>query len=369
MTGVRKVKQHGRQELNQKKFQTDLIRWYLSEQRELPWREDKDPYKIWVSEVMLQQTRVDTVIPYFHRFINQFPTLEALAQAEEESVLKAWEGLGYYSRARNLQAGVREVYEKYEARVPDEIKALSNLKGIGPYTAGAILSIAYGKAEPAVDGNVMRVMSRILMIEEDIAKPKTRKLFEEEVRKLIPDGNASEFNQGLMELGAVICTPKSPKCLICPVQSHCHAFSEGRQEEVPVKGKKKPPKLVRMAVAVVKNERDEYFIHRRPQSGLLAGLWEFPGFEVTRTDKSGQLTEKMFETYGVRPKWDQRMRNIQHIFTHLKWELAVYMGTMANIPEEREDIKWVSFDDLRKYPFPVSHQKIIAMIEQGREEK
>lgn len=368
MTGAINVKPQTNKEFDQKKFQKDLIDWYVSERRDLPWRIDQDPYKIWVSEVMLQQTRVDTVIPYFEAFVNRFPTIEALAVADEMEVLKAWEGLGYYSRARNLQAGVREVYENHNSKVPKDLKTISKLKGVGPYTAGAILSIAYGKAEPAVDGNVMRVMSRILSISDDIAKPKTRKTFESEVRKIMPGNHASEFNQGLMELGAVICTPKSPKCLLCPVQSHCRAFSEGKQDELPVKGKKKPPKLVRMAVGVVENDHHEVLIRRRPQSGLLAGLWEFPGFEVSKTGKQEQLDVQMAERYGAKVEWMLRLRNIQHVFTHLKWELAVYKGRITESLTEQSNLKWVPVEKLSDYPFPVSHQKIILMIREGNDE-
>ena len=202
-------------------FQNDLITWFEREQRDLPWRKDQDPYKVWVSEIMLQQTKVDTVIPYFNSFIKQFPNIQSLAEAEEDRVLKAWEGLGYYSRARNLQSAVREVHESYGGIVPNTPKEISTLKGVGPYTTGAILSIAYGVPEPAVDGNVMRVLSRILLIKEDIAKPKTRKVFEEVIRDLISKENPSFFNQGLMELGAMVCTPTSPSCLLCPVREHC----------------------------------------------------------------------------------------------------------------------------------------------------
>ena len=181
---------------------------------------------------MLQQTKVDTVIPYYERFIAKYPSLESLANAPEEELLKEWEGLGYYSRARNLQAGVKEVVEEYQSIVPSTRNEISKLKGVGPYTAGAVLSIAYGVPEHAVDGNVMRVLSRLLLIKEDIAKPKTKKIFEEAVMELIDEDNPSAFNQGLMELGAVICTPTKPKCLLCPVREYCTAFFEGMQEEL-----------------------------------------------------------------------------------------------------------------------------------------
>jgi len=231
-------------EFNKITFRKALIEWYLEEKRNLPWRQTSDPYKIWVSEIMLQQTRVDTVIPYYNRFIDAFPSMGELANADEEKLLKQWEGLGYYSRARNLQAGVREVVENYNSVVPQTREEISTLKGVGPYTAGAILSIAYGRPEHAVDGNVMRVLSRVLLIKEDIAKPKTRKIFEQAVSEIIDVQDPSSFNQGLMELGAVICTPTSPKCLLCPVRENCSAFYAGEQNDLPIKTKNKKNKSV-----------------------------------------------------------------------------------------------------------------------------
>ncbi len=204
----------------------------------MPWRENRDPYRVWVSEVMLQQTRVDTVIPYFINFMREFPDLESLADADEEKLLKAWEGLGYYSRVRNLQTAVREVVAEYGGKVPETRKEISSLKGVGSYTAGAVLSIAYGMPEPAVDGNVMRVLSRVLLIEEDIAKQKTKRLFEDILYDLISTADPSAFNQGLMELGALVCTPRSPGCLLCPVRLHCRAYEAGVQDALPLKSKK-----------------------------------------------------------------------------------------------------------------------------------
>ncbi|WP_069188328.1 A/G-specific adenine glycosylase, partial [Paenibacillus sp. GM2] len=223
-------------------FSKELLGWYETAKRDLPWRRHRNPYYIWVSEIMLQQTRVDTVIPYFQRFIERFPTIQALAEAPEEEVLKCWEGLGYYSRARNLQAAARQVMERHDGIVPDNKKDVSALKGVGPYTSGAILSIAYNQPEPAVDGNVMRVLSRYFLIEEDIMKIGTRTLMEDLATELIPPGRAGDFNQALMELGALICTPKSPQCLICPVMVHCAGRLEGAEDRLPVKSKAKPPR-------------------------------------------------------------------------------------------------------------------------------
>ncbi|WP_425451991.1 A/G-specific adenine glycosylase [Bacillus taeanensis] len=347
-----------------KTFQENLLTWYRENKRDLPWRKDQDPYKVWVSEIMLQQTRVDTVIPYFNHFIDKFPTIETLAYAEEESVLKAWEGLGYYSRARNLQAAVREVAENYGGKVPDSPKEISSLKGVGPYTSGAILSIAYGIPEPAVDGNVMRVLSRILYIWDDIGKPKTRKIFEEAVRALIAEDAASDFNQALMELGATICTPQSPACLLCPVQEHCRAFSEGVEKELPVKSKKKPPKPLPMAAAVLMNEEGKVLIHRRPSEGLLANLWEFPNHETLsqKGEQDAQLVNFLSEEYEVESCIDDHIANFSHVFSHIKWNIAVYTGKLMGEVKEADDLKLVNPSELQNYPFPVSHQKIIKSL-------
>ncbi|MFK7691501.1 A/G-specific adenine glycosylase [Paenibacillus sp. HJGM_3] len=260
-------------------YSEPLLAWYKAHRRDLPWRRSRDPYHIWISEVMLQQTRVDTVIPYYHRFLEKFPTLEALADAPEEDVLKQWEGLGYYSRARNLQAAVREVKEGYGGTVPDTLEAVSSLKGVGPYTAGAILSIAYNRPEPAVDGNVMRVLSRFFLLQDDIAKPSTRVRIEALAKSLIPEGEARDFNQALMELGATVCTPKSPSCLTCPVMEHCAARLEGMTEALPVKAKAKPPRPEARLVAFVEGtgaHSGRFLIRQRPQDGLLARMWELP---------------------------------------------------------------------------------------------
>lgn len=347
--------------IDKQTFCKDLISWFVEEMRDLPWREDQDPYKIWVSEIMLQQTRVDTVIPYFNRFIEQFPTIEVLAEAEEEKVLKAWEGLGYYSRARNLHSAVKEVQEKYEGRVPNNLKEISSLKGVGPYTAGAILSQAYGIPEPAVDGNVMRVLSRILLIEDDIAKASSRKVFEKAVRELISHENPSYFNQALMELGAIVCTPTSPSCLLCPVREHCTAFHEGVQQELPIKTKNKKQREVHLAAAVLKDESGRTLIHKRAEKGLLANLWEFPNIEIHlpfKTEKE-QLKEILKTKYGAEVELGEMVGTIDHVFSHLTWTIHVYEGTLTVLKEEKPDLKIVSSEQIDIYPFPVSHQKMI----------
>jgi A/G-specific adenine glycosylase len=351
------------EKINISAFQTDLLSWFKQEQRDLPWRKDQDPYKVWVSEIMLQQTRVDTVIPYFNRFIEWFPTIEDLAEAEEEKVLKAWEGLGYYSRVRNLQSAVKEVKEKYNGVVPNTPDKISGLKGVGPYTAGAILSIAYGIPEPAVDGNVMRVFSRVLSIWEDIAKSSSRKVFEKAVRELISHEDPSSFNQALMELGALICTPTSPSCLLCPVREHCQAFEEGVQNELPIKTKKTKTRDVQLAAAILLDVNGKVLIHKRPATGLLANLWEFPNVEIhhpLQNDRE-QVVELFEHSLNVKVKLEKIIGQLEHVFSHLVWNINVYTGTFLSDFQESDEWKFVSFEDLSEFAFPVSYQKMLKL--------
>lgn len=349
--------------ININAFQHDLISWFKREQRDLPWRKDQDPYKVWVSEIMLQQTRVDTVIPYFNRFIEWFPTIDDLANADEDQVLKAWEGLGYYSRVRNLQSAVREVQETYNGVVPDTPEEISKLKGVGPYTAGAILSIAYGVPEPAVDGNVMRVLSRILSIWSDIARPSSRRVFEQAVRELISHEDPSAFNQALMELGALICTPTSPACLLCPVREHCQAFEEGVQNELPVKTKKTKTRQVQLAAAILVDESGRIMIHKRPSSGLLANLWEFPNveFEHPLEGERGYVEELFNTSLGLKLDLGKIIGQLEHVFSHLVWNIKVYVGKIKGEFVESDEWKLVSAEEMEQYAFPVPYQKMFKM--------
>ncbi|WP_442602990.1 A/G-specific adenine glycosylase [Paenibacillus sp. KN14-4R] len=380
-------------------FSTHLLAWYREHKRDLPWRRSRDPYYIWVSEVMLQQTRVDTVIPYWHRFLDKFPTVQALAEAPEEEVLKAWEGLGYYSRARNLQSAVREVHECYGGVVPDEKEAISSLKGVGPYTSGAVLSIAYNKPEPAVDGNVMRVLSRYFNLDDDIAKPRTRVRMESLAQELIPEGAAGDFNQGLMELGATVCTPKSPSCLTCPVMEHCAGRIAGKEEVLPVKTKAKPPRPERRLMALIEGTGEhagKVLIRQRPQEGLLARMWELPHMELeadgnlikadpsTKLEKKNtkpskwvkrdtesnpllfnqqdenygtQLREHMLTQEHIPLEIGEWMMDVEHIFSHIQWQMSVYRSRIA---DEQAGLpgflpfhyRWLSQDEMERYAFP-----------------
>lgn len=333
-----------------------LVSWFLEEKRDLPWRKTKDPYKIWVSEVMLQQTKVDTVIPYYERFISKYPSLESLAEANEGELLKEWEGLGYYSRARNLQAGVKEVVEEYNSIIPNNREEISKLRGVGPYTAGAVLSIAYGVPEHAVDGNVMRVLSRILLIKEDIAKPKTKKIFEEAVMNLMYLENPSAFNQSLMELGATICTPKKPKCLLCPVREFCSAFYEGVQEELPVKTINKKTKLHKMKSVVIQRDDGKILLEKRPSKGLLANMWQFPMVELpTPTHTVEEVVEL---DYGIEIQKGKELLAFKHIFSHLVWEIESFEAMLTNEKKLSLNSQWYSIEEVNNQPMPIPVLKV-----------
>lgn len=370
-------------------YATRLLEWYDRHQRRLPWRESKDAYYIWVSEVMLQQTRVETVIPYYERFIEQFPTVEALADAPEEQVLKAWEGLGYYSRARNLQTAVREVKEQYGGVVPDDKASFSSLKGVGPYTAGAVLSIAYNKSEPAVDGNVMRVLSRFFLIDDDIARIRTRQAMERLAQALIPEGRAGDFNQALMELGATVCTPRSPSCLTCPVMERCAARLAGRETELPIKTKAKPPRPESRVAAYISGTGDQagkILIRQRPVQGLLAEMWELPHIEVSRERWDGtdgvlspemdvalmqELQAGVERETGLSIQPLSRHMYTTHTFSHIHWNMAVYECRLSGASRAGADsgiwpeaslpprYVWMGPEEIGQYAFPNVFLRII----------
>ncbi|ASJ52119.1 A/G-specific adenine glycosylase [Brevibacillus formosus] len=347
-------------------FAQDLLAWYDSQKRDLPWRINKDPYRIWVSEIMLQQTRVETVKPYYANFMEKFPTVSDLAKAPEDDVLKAWEGLGYYSRARNLQAAAREVTVRYGGVVPDTPDEIATLKGVGPYTAGAILSIAYEKAEPAVDGNVMRVFSRLLYLTDDIAKPATRIKIEHLVRQVIPEGRAGDFNQALMELGAMVCVPRTPQCLTCPVFDYCMARQEGVAEELPVKGKAKPPRPVDLQVGIIIRD-GKVLMNKRPDQGLLAGMWEFPTVETEQesdTAKQEALAVGLRERFGIDVEVMQPLGTVQHVFSHLQWNMQVWSCDWIEGEELPAHARYVAWEEQDAYTIPMAHQKIRELLGQ-----
>lgn len=330
-------------------FQDAFLTWYQREKRNLPWRYNHDPYRIWISEIMLQQTRVDTVIDYFYRFMEQFPTIQDLANAPEDKLLKVWEGLGYYSRARNIQAAAKQIMEEFNGVFPSTVDEIRSLKGIGPYTAGAISSIAFEIPEPAIDGNVMRVVSRLFCIEADIAKASSRRPFDEAMRKIISKDQPGDFNQAMMDLGSSICTPTSPQCESCPIQSYCQAYRENRQTDFPVKSKKLKPKDVYYVAGIIENKHQELFLQQRPETGLLANMWLFPLEEITAA-RFKELQEQydpsawdLFSSSLVAEDspdffpeqavvWQKKvLGEVKHVFSHLRWHILVFMGGVCQL--------------------------------------
>lgn len=338
-------------------MQTKLLDWYHINHRKLPWRDQFYPYKIWLSEIMLQQTQVTTVIDYFNRFVKRYKTVQDLALADEDSVLKLWEGLGYYSRARRLIPCAKMVVELFDGEFPKDYAELIKLPGIGSYTAGAILSIAYNIKLPAVDGNVMRVYSRLFNMDDDISDAKSKKIFEKKVYDTLPE-DRRHYNQALMELGATICTPKSPKCMACPIQSHCQAFKLDLQSERPIKTKKIKKKHVNVAVCYIKHH-DKVLLMKRPGEGLLAGMWAFPVVEYE---------EKVFETIQAFLKEDFLLEIdhvieqsfTKHVYTHLVWHMTLFeMTSDMKVTVDYPQIKWLDYDELKDYALPKGFHKLL----------
>lgn len=298
-----------------------VVEWFRKEKRQLPWREHVNAYRVWVSEIMLQQTRVEAVKPFFHRFMEELPTIQDLAEAPEDKLLKLWEGLGYYNRVRNMQKAAKQIMEQYDGEFPTEYDQILGLTGIGSYTAGAISSFAFSKPKPAVDGNVLRVLSRILASREDIAKASVKTKTEKLLESVIPEDAPSDFNQGLIELGAIVCVPNGePRCEICPVAHLCKAKMEGIQMELPVKKKAKERRIEKRTILVFQ-DGDAVAIRKRPKKGLLAGLYEFPNVE-------GHLSMDEVVAYsksiGLTPVFVKELPPAKHIFSHVEWHMTGY---------------------------------------------
>lgn len=330
-----------------------LLAWYDRCAREMPWRTQPGPYRTWVSEIMLQQTRVEAVREYFARFMDALPDVAALARAPEEQLLKLWEGLGYYSRARNLQKGARTVMERYGGVIPGTAEELRKLPGIGEYTAGAIASIAFGEAVPAVDGNVLRVLARVLNRDDDILDAGVKRRWGEELRKVIPPERPGDFNQALMDLGATVCLPNgAPKCGECPVARQCLAHACAREQELPVKTAKKPRRIQERTVFLLVC-RGKLALRRRPDRGLLAGLWELPAAEEHLEDETEAA--RQLAAWGLSaPDRLERLDDAKHIFTHVEWRMRCYAARTA---EESPLFAWVDRKELETaYALPSAFQ-------------
>lgn len=351
----------------------ELLKWYRENQRNLPWRQTSDPYKIWLSEVMLQQTQVATVIQYYLRFTERFPTVHDLAEADEHDVFKLWEGLGYYSRARNLHKCAKTVVREWSGKFPEEASDLIKLPGVGPYTAGAVSSIAFNKSVPAVDGNVMRVISRAFLIDVDIANPKSRRVFEEKIMEIIPY-EAGDFNQALMELGATHCSPQNPDCASCPISSHCMANAGNRQLEFPVKSPK-PAKIEFHAAVLILISDDLIMLEKRNLQGLLKGLWGLPTFLKSKDDENfseSMILSLLEAEYGLMGKVLNHKAVKKHVFTHRVWHMTFYFINVEEVISiDDPEVKWISLEALADFPIPTAYRKnltedVIAQIEGWR---
>lgn len=332
-----------------------LLDWYDQNARATPWRSGLSAYRTWVSEIMLQQTQVETVLPYFKRWMDEFPDLQALAKADEQDVLSLWEGLGYYSRARNLHQAARRVMAEYGGKLPPTRQELEKLPGIGPYTSAAIASIAFGLDEPAVDGNIRRVFSRLFNLTEPVRSTASEKEIWALAESNLPEGRAGDYNQALMDLGATICTPKAPDCPQCPILEECQAYALGVQEERPVKAPRKQVPHLTVTAAVIRRN-GQTLIAQRPVGGLLGGLWEFPGgtLENTDTDLPACLRREIQEELGVSVKVGQSFGVYQHAYTHFKITLNAFLCELIDGEEpqllECDDLVWVDLDQLDEFP-------------------
>lgn len=342
-----------------------LMRWYRQRARDLPWRRTRDPYAIWVSEIMLQQTRVSAVVPYYERFLRRFPTVQKLARARIDSVLKLWEGLGYYSRARNLHEAARQIVVRFGGRLPDTREELLSLPGIGAYTAGAVASIAFGRQEPLVDGNVVRVLCRVFCIRKDAKQAETCKQLWSIARDLLPARTPGDFNQALMELGSEICLPRTPQCEVCPLRRACLARRHGKQASLPVRSRKKLIPSYLVVVGVIERGGRILIDKRRPD-GLLGGLWEFPGGK-TQAGESLQeaLRREVREEIGIRIRVDGLIATVDHAYSHFRIRLHAFRCTyVSGTPRclGCDDVKWVRPADLGRYAFPAANNRIIQAL-------
>ena len=345
-------------------FQNKLLEWYDNSARVLPWRDNPSPYRVWISEIMLQQTRVHTVKPYFENFMKEVPTIEALANISEDKLLKLWEGMGYYSRARNLKKAAALILQEFDGIMPSTIEGLKSLPGIGPYTSGAIASIAFGVRVSAIDGNVLRGIARITANQGDITNGLVKKEIEGWVNAILPKARVGDFNQGLMELGATICLPNGmPKCTECPVAFLCQGYHKGIALSIPFKAKKKPRKIEEKTIFVIEY-KDSFALRQRPNVGLLSNLWEFPHIEGSLSYE--ECDEEM-------QKWNMKAERIiplnkcKHIFTHLEWYMMGYYVLIHSLPKDSGFI-WATKKEIQqRYSIPSAFKEYLNYLLGGED--
>jgi A/G-specific adenine glycosylase len=355
-------------------FAQRLLAWFAVEARNLPWRRGglsqsvRAPYRVWLAEVMLQQTQVDTVVPYYERFLARFPTVAALAEAPLEEVLKLWEGLGYYARARNLHTAARQILTQHGGQIPDTFETLLALPGVGRYTAGAVASIAFGQDVPAVDGNVRRVLARVFAIREDVSRPAAQRKLEALAAELLPLGQAGAFNEALMELGATTCTPRAPKCDCCPLRNLCQARATGEQEALPVKRPRKRTPHYDVAAAVTIDDLGRILVAQRNADDMLGGLWEFPGGKCEDGETLPEcLAREMREELGVEVEVGKKLTVVKHAYTHFRITLHAFRCRVVSGEPRCLDcaaFRWASPAELDALPMSVADRKIARVLQE-----
>jgi len=348
-----------------------LLKWYEANKREMPWRETGDIYSVWVSEIMLQQTQVKTVIPYYRRFLERFPAVVDLAGGTEQEVLKLWEGLGYYSRARNLHRAAIRVMDDYDGIVPGGLAEFITLPGVGPYVSAAVLSITRGLPLPVVDGNVMRVFARFEAMGDDIRKGGTRTFIYNYLERIIPHDVPGDFNQAMMELGALVCTPSSPRCVECPLAEGCRALADGTIESFPYKSPTAKAPTYHVSVGIILRrgvKGDRFYIQKRPSKGHLGGLWEFPGGKAEAGETPEQaLIRECREELGCGVEIVESLPVVRHAYSHFKIEMSPFICRLESgggEPRalENQEFKWIGMDELDDYPFPGANHKFFPKL-------
>lgn len=345
-----------------------LLAWFAEQARDLPWRRDRDPYRVWIAEAMLQQTRAETVVPYYLRFLQRFPDLPTLAKAPLEEVLKAWEGLGYYARARNLHAAARRLVEENDGRLPSTFEGLIALPGFGPYTAGAVASIAFGEAVPAVDGNARRVLCRLFAVEGDTRRASVRRRLEDLARRLLPPDRPGPFNEALMELGATVCLPRSPHCDRCPVSDRCQAHQIGRETAYPSHAPRRTVPHYHVTAGVLVQEDGRVLVTRRPEKGFLGGLWEFPGGKQEPGETLTEcLTRELREELGIEVEVGEHIISLDHAYTHFRVTLHAFRCRLRDGQPrclQCADLRWVVPGRLEALPMAVTDRRIARALQE-----
>ncbi len=344
-------------------LQYKLKHWYITHHRRLPWRQTEDPYKIWISEIMLQQTTVQAVLPYYKRWLKIFPDIRTLSEAPLQKVLRAWQGLGYYQRAKNLHRASKIIVEKHEGCLPQHYEDLKKLPGFGPYTTAAVLSFAFDKPYPVMDANVRRVSMRLMRMHRSTSPKNDRELLRF-LTPLLPQKSIGIFNQAIMELGSLVCKPRNPLCLLCPILEYCESFKKGEQEIIP-HPKKRKYKKIEAVVGIIK-EKEKYFIQKRPSKGLLADLWEFPGGKIRPNEKPEQaLKREIKEELGSEASIGELLITVHHSYTQFRVKLHAYSCSVDSKPSmDEKDHRWVTLENIRNFPLPSGSVRIVKFLEE-----